>query len=78
MRIAEQIPHPTFRIVIYVTDKHFMTEIEAGPMRQSYRYSKEQYPNVEDVKKCITAEWLDKVHDHFNAMYGDWKSLGLK
>ncbi len=73
MRIAEQIPHNTFRIVIYVTDKHFLLEIEAGPMRQSYRYAKEQYPNVEEVKKSLTEEWLEKVRGHFNAMYVDWK-----
>ncbi len=72
MRIAEQIPHPTFRIVLYVTDKHFLLEIEAGPMRQSYRYSKEKYPSAESVRTTITKEWLDKVHDHFNAMYVDW------
>ncbi|NVK26839.1 MAG: hypothetical protein HWE14_02280 [Flavobacteriia bacterium] len=78
MRIAEQIPHATFRIVIYVTDKHFMVELEAGPMRQSYRYAKEVYPSVESVKATLTNEWLDKVHDHFNAMYGDWKGLALK
>lgn len=55
-----------------------MVELEAGPMRQSYRYAKEVYPSVESVKATLTNEWLDKVHDHFNAMYGDWKGLALK
>lgn len=73
MRIAEQIPHPTFRMVIYVTDKDFLLELEAGPMRQSYRYAKEKFPSVDAVKKTITTEWLDQVHDHFNKMYVDWK-----
>lgn len=74
MRIAEQIPHSTFRLVIYVTDKHFLLEIEAGPMRQSYRYNKEQYPTVNDVKATMTEEWLEDVRVLFNEMYVKWKS----
>ncbi|NVK03890.1 MAG: hypothetical protein HWD92_03660 [Flavobacteriia bacterium] len=74
MRIAEQIPHSTFRLVIYVTDKHFLLEIEAGPMRQSYRYNKEQYPSVNDVKATMTEEWLEEVRVLFNEMYVKWKS----
>lgn len=72
MRIAEQIPHPTFRIVIYVTDKYFLLELEAGPMRQSYRYPRERFTSVESVKNSITPQWLDKVHDQFNTMYQNW------
>lgn len=75
MRIAEQIAHPTFRIVIYVTDRHFNVEIEAGPMKQAYRYNKDKYPNVEAVKATMSQVWLDKVHDHFNAMYADWSKI---
>lgn len=73
MRIAEQIPHSTFRLVIYVTDRHFLLEIEAGPMRQSYRYNKEQYPNVGDVKATLTDEWLEEVRVLFNEMYVKWR-----
>lgn len=72
MRIAEQIPHDTFRLVIYVTDRHFLLEIEAGPMRQSYRYNKEKYPSVNDVKATITDEWLEEVRVLFNEMYVKW------
>jgi hypothetical protein len=73
MRIVEQIPHPDFRIVIYATDTQFIVEIEAGPMRQAYRFSKERFPLVTDVKACIQQEWLEQVRAHFNGMYADWK-----
>ncbi len=73
MRIVEQIPHPDFRIVIYATDTQFIVEIEAGPMRQAYRFSKERFPLVTDVKACIQPEWLEQVRAHFNGMYSDWK-----
>lgn len=78
MRIAEQIPHSTFRLVIYVTDKHFLLEIEAGPMRQSYRYNKEQYPSVNDVKATMTEEWLEDVRVLFNEMYVKWRGASGK
>ncbi|NDA27964.1 MAG: hypothetical protein EBZ25_03920 [Flavobacteriia bacterium] len=73
MRIVEQLPHPDFRIVIYATDTQFIVEIEAGPMRQAYRFSKERFPVVSDVKECIQPTWLERVRTHFNGMYVDWK-----
>lgn len=73
MRIVEQLPHPDFRIVIYATDTQFIVEIEAGPMRQAYRFSKERFPLVSDVKECIQPAWLERVRAHFNGMYADWK-----
>ncbi|MDG1253285.1 MAG: hypothetical protein P8N56_06350 [Schleiferiaceae bacterium] len=73
MRIVEQIPHPDFRLVIYATDNQFIVEIEAGPMRQAYRFSKERFPTVEVVKACIQEPWLENVRSHFNGMYVDWK-----
>ncbi len=73
MRIVEQIPHPDFRFLIYATDNQFIVEIEAGPMRQAYRFSKERFPTVEAVKSCIQSEWIEAVRGHFNGMYVDWK-----
>ena len=72
MRIIEQIPHPHFRMVLYATETHFLLEIEAGPMRQSYRYAKERFPGAGDVKGCITTAWLEDVRQSFNTMFVDW------
>ena len=73
MRIVDTLPHPDFRIVLYATETHFIVEIEAGPMRQSYRYSKERFGDVATVKATITPEWLESVRQHFNGMYVEWK-----
>ena len=72
MRIVEQIPHSKFRIVLYTTEVYFIIEIEAGPMRQAYKYHKDKYPDVPSVKKTLTDEWLEKLRVGFNQMYTDW------
>ena len=54
MRIVEQIHHSTFRIVLYTTQTHYIVELEAGPMRQAYKYDKDKFPDVPSVKNTLT------------------------
>jgi|TARA_B110000259_G_C13727336_1_gene287020 hypothetical protein len=72
VRIVEQIPHSKFRIVLYTTEMHYIIEIEAGPMRQSYKYHKDKFPDVPSVKKTLTQEWLEQLRVIFNEMYIKW------
>ena len=74
MRIVEQINHSTFRIVLYTTHTHYIVELEAGPMRQAYKYDKDKFPNVPSVKKTLTQEWLEELRVIFNDMYTRWSA----
>tara|TARA_B100001142_G_scaffold80267_1_gene81000 strand:+ start:8812 stop:9045 length:234 start_codon:yes stop_codon:yes gene_type:complete len=74
MRIVEQINHSTFRIVLYTTQTHYIVELEAGPMRQAYKYDKDKFPNVPSVKKTLTQEWLEELRVIFNDMYTRWSA----
>jgi hypothetical protein len=75
MRIVEIIPHQTFKISLFVTEKEFVLQFEAGPMIQTYKYSKDIYPSALEVKQAINDVFLDKVHDLFNEMFLNRKSM---
>lgn len=72
MRIAGTVPHPFFTITGYSMDRWWWVEIEGGPMRQSYKFQKEHYPDWESVRATLTPEWLGRVKGSFDQMYSDW------
>ncbi len=69
MRTLGIIPHPRFRIEVYSLDKHFYVEVEAGPMKQCYKFHKEQAESLEGVKKIMDAAFLEKSYALFEEMY---------
>lgn len=75
MRIVQEIKHPQFKISLFSTDKEFIIQIEAGPMIQSYKYSKDIYNNPAEVITAMDERFLDEVHDLFNAMFLNRKAM---
>ncbi len=69
MRIVEQIPHSAFNITLFATEKDFILKLEAGPMEQSYKLSKELFESAAAVKKHLSSQFIEKAHDLFNEMY---------
>lgn len=78
MRIVKQIPNPTFRITLYEMEKWYYVELEAGPMKQAYRFNKEAFPNVPAVEAVFTETWLEKIRVNFNNMFLDYKEATSK
>jgi hypothetical protein len=74
MRIVDTLPHPHFKITIFGTDLYYYVEIEAGPMKQAYKFSKDRTENLEQLKGCLNENFLKQVHATFNQMYIDFKS----
>lgn len=69
MRIAESWTTPQYKISIYTLDTHWYVEFEAGPMKQGYKFNKEKFPSIVDVKNAMTEEFLSEVYQHFNGMF---------
>jgi hypothetical protein len=67
MRVVDQLPHPTFRIQLFHFGTNYLVEIEAGPMKQTYRFV-----SPAAVWATVTPEFLESVHKSFNGMYQDW------
>lgn len=72
MRVVDQLPHPNFRIQLFHFGANYLVEIEAGPMKQTYRYPTDRFGSPAAVWATVTPEFLEQVRQHFNAMYRDW------
>lgn len=75
MRLVQNIAHAVFKISLFSTEKEFIVQLEAGPMIQSYKYSKEIYSSASEVEQALSSEFLDRVHDLFNDMFLNRKSM---
>lgn len=69
MRVADTISHPSMRIIIYTLDKHYYVEFEAGPMKQGFRFSKEQTGGTEGVKTIVDGAFCSSVEERFHQMH---------
>ena len=74
MRIVDTIAHPSMRIIIYALEKHFYVEFEAGPMKQGFRFSKEQMNGIEGVKTLLDNRFVAEVESRFGEMYQQAKA----
>jgi hypothetical protein len=74
MRIADTVIHPRMRIIIYALEKHFYVEFEAGPMKQGFRFSKEQMNGVNGVKALLNDGFVAEVENRFGEMYRQAKA----
>lgn len=75
MRIVSEIKHPVFKISLFSTEKEFILQFEAGPMIQTYKYSKDIYASPSEVEQAIDERFLDRVHDLFNEMFLNRKAM---
>jgi hypothetical protein len=69
MRIADSWKTQQFRTIVYTLETTWYVEFEAGPMKQGYKFSKEKFPALTDVKTALSTEFNDAVYEHFNNMY---------
>ena len=78
MRIIDSIPHPSISISIFNMNDKYIVKFEAGPMEQSFKFQTEQIKSVENLKKMINDDFIEKVRLRFNDMFlqmKDAKSL---
>ncbi len=73
MRQVGTIPHKDFKIIVYGAEQYFYVEIEAGPMKQCYKFKKELVPNLTELEKVFTPEFKAQIHSVFNTMFVNYK-----
>jgi hypothetical protein len=69
MRIIDSIPHPSISISIFNMNDKYIVKFEAGPMEQSFKFNTEQVKSVENLKKMINDDFIEKVRLRFNEMF---------
>lgn len=75
MRLVEIIPHKIFRISVYSQDLHYYVEIEGGPMKQCFRFSKELAPaDKGGVHALLDEQFLSRTREIFDSMHQNFKN----
>ena len=72
MRVVEEIPHPHFKITIFAWNAKYIIKIEAGQFEQSFKISEMDVSGVGDVKKMLSAQFMENVTKRFIEMRKDF------
>lgn len=75
MRIIDSIPHQSMTISIFQMNDKYQVKFEAGPMEQTFKFSIEDVRGVENLKKMINEDFMEKTRLRFNDMFLSMKEL---
>ncbi|HLP55989.1 MAG TPA: hypothetical protein VK151_13220 [Fluviicola sp.] len=74
MRVVADIPHPRYKIQVFLYNAKYMVKIELGQFEQVYKIAEADVNGLEDVKRMVTDELLKNALDRFLTMRSDWES----
>lgn len=74
MRVVADIPHPRYKIQVFLYNAKYMVKIELGQFEQVYKIAEGDVAGLEDVKRMVTEELLKNALDRFLTMRTDWES----
>ncbi len=70
MRIVDNIPHPSLTISIFQMNDKYLVKFEAGAMmEQTFKFYTEDIKSLENLKRLMNDEFIEKVRLRFNEMY---------
>ena len=75
MRIIDSIPHQSMTISIFQMNDKYQVKFEAGPMEQIFKFSVEEVRGVENLKKLMNENFIEKTRLRFNEMFLEMKAL---
>ncbi|MBA3680464.1 MAG: hypothetical protein H0W73_04770 [Bacteroidetes bacterium] len=77
MRIIDSIPHHSMTISIFQMNDKYQVRFEAGPMEQLFKFSVTEVKGVDNLKKLINEDFIEKTRLRFNDMFMQMKDLPL-
>jgi hypothetical protein len=75
MRIIDSIPHQSMTISIFQMNDKYQVKFEAGPMEQIFKFNVEEVRGVENLKKMMSEDFIEKTRLRFNNMFLSMKEL---
>ncbi len=75
MRIIDSIPHHSMTISIFQMNDKYQVRFEAGPMEQLFKFTVAEVKSVENLKKLINDDFIEKTRLRFNDMFMQMKDL---
>lgn len=74
VRVVADIPHPRYKIQVFLYNAKYMVKIELGQFEQVYKIAEGDVTGLEDVKRMVNEELLKNALDRFLTMRTDWES----
>lgn len=78
MRIIATIPHPDIRISVFHINDKYILEMEAGSMKQVFKFSTDEVSGVEEIQKMMNEDFLRKTMERFKEMFEEIKRVKKK
>lgn len=76
MRVVDHIPHESMTISIFQMNEKYQVRFEAGPMEQIFKFTREEAPSIEALKKLISPDFIETTRKRFNDMFMQMRNLG--
>ena len=74
MRVVADIPHPRYKIQVFLYNAKYMVKIELGQFEQTFKIAEADVAGLEDIKRMVTDELLQHSLDRFLTMRSDWEN----
>ena len=75
MRVIADIPHPRYKIQIFLYNAKYLVKIELGQFEQTFKIAETDVNGVEELKRMITDQLLRNSLDRFLSMRTDWEEV---
>ena len=73
MRIIAELPHPDFKISIFLMNQKYLIKFEKGTYEQTYKLSQIDFPEgVDGVFKLMDHAFFESVNARFIQMRNDF------
>jgi hypothetical protein len=73
MKTTTKISHPVLDISVFLRENTYLIKIVMHQFEQIYRIKQVDVTGMDDVKKMLTTDFLDKVYLRFVEMSNDFK-----
>lgn len=73
MRVVKEVPHPRFKITIYLWNGKYLVKVEDGHLEQTFKIDQNQIESLEVLENMLTTEFLLKARDRFIEMDEDFR-----
>jgi hypothetical protein len=73
VRVIADIPHPRYKIQIFLYNAKYMVKIELGQYEQTFKIAESEVAGLEEVKRMISEQLLKNSLQRFLTMRSDWE-----
>ena len=73
MRVIADIPHPRYKIQIFLYNAKYLVKIELGQFEQTFKIAESDVNGLEELKRMVTDQLLRNSLERVLSMRTDWE-----